>query len=284
MTPELLHGLVQVWAFVLALCVGSFLNVVIARLPDDRSVVRPASHCPSCGHQIRWYENIPVLSWVFLRAKCSNCGSRISALYPAVELLTAVLGLLLFRRIAPDALALTLPNFAAWAVYLVFISMLIATTLIDLKHYIIPDQMSVYAVPVGLGAVLLLSWLGYDGHLAITWKDSVLGALLGGGVLAALIGLWWVVRRVEAMGFGDVKLLAMMGAFLGALPAVPTIVLVSALAGSAIGIAVMIRKGRGLKLQIPFGPFLAIGALLYVFFGDAILTWWFPSVDMLQAG
>ena len=271
-------AVLQVWAFAVALCVGSFLNVCIARMPEDRSVVSPGSHCPSCGYVLRWYDNIPLLSWAMLKAKCRNCGLPISPLYPSIELLTGVLGLLLWRELVPPITGPVFPwaDAAAWVVYLAFISMLVASTFIDLRHYIIPDEFSIYAAPVGIAAVAGLSLLGFDGvgntaHLALNWQQSVVGALVGGGSLLAVWAAWKLLRGIDAMGFGDIKLMAMMGAFLGALPAMLFVVLFACLAGTAIGIPLMIKQGRGLRLMLPFGPFLALGGLLYVYFGDVLV-------------
>ncbi len=263
----------QVWAFLVSLCVGSFLNVCIARMPEDRSVVSPGSHCPSCGYVLRWYDNIPVLSWLMLRAKCRSCSLPISPLYPAIELLVGLLGLLLWRKlVGPVEEGLSLPDVAAWVVYLGFISMLVASTYIDLRHYIIPDEFSIYAAPVGILAVVGLGWLGFDGvgtgsHLALSWQQSVVGALVGGGSLLSVWALWRLLRGIDAMGFGDIKLMAMMGAFLGALPAMLFIILFACIAGTAVGIPMMIKQRKGLKLMLPFGPFLAAGGVIYVYFG-----------------
>ena len=269
-----LEAILQVWALIVGLCLGSFLNVCIARMPEDRSVSRPPSHCPACGHRIRWYENVPVLSWVVLRARCSSCGTRISPLYPIIEVLMGLLALLLFRELVP---VFSLPNLAAWAFYTLFVFMLVGSTYIDLRHYIIPDQFTIFAVPFGFLGVLGLQLIGYDGPHAMTWQASLVGALVGGGVLLLTIGAWWLVRRVEAMGFGDVKLLAMMGAFLGALPAVPFILIGACLVGSVIGLLLMIKRGSGLKTQVPFGPFLAVTGVVYLFFGGPIVEQFFPT-------
>lgn len=276
MGPDALFASLQGWAFAVALCVGSFMNVCIARMPEDRSVVSPPSHCPACGHQIRWYENIPVLSWIALRARCSGCGSRISPLYPIIELLVGILGLLLFRELVPGPEQVSVASFAGWAFYLVFVAMLVGLSYIDLRHYIIPDQFSVYAVPVGVAGAALLTHLGWD--RAVTWQQSVVGALIGGGSLLLILGAWWLIRRQEGMGMGDVKLLAMIGAFLGAWPALFFVILASTLVGSAIGISVIVIKRSSLKTQLPFGPFLAVAALIYLFFGDSIIAHWLPGL------
>ena len=282
---ETLHLIFQGFAFAMGLALGSFLNVCIARMPEDRSVSYPGSHCPSCGHVIRWYENIPVLSWLMLRARCSGCGSPISALYPIIELLTGVLSLLLFRHIAPgpaellSAHGLRTEVLAGWAFYTGFLFMLLGTTFIDLRHYIIPDEFSIYAVPFGLAGCALLGRLGFEG--APSWQQSALGALLGGGSLWLVMFTYRLVRGEDGMGFGDVKLLAMLGAFLGALPAIPFIVLVSSVAGSVVGIGLMLSRGSGFRAQVPFGPFLSLAAVLYLFFGDAIIARWLPAFYLL---
>ncbi len=275
----------QVLAFFIALSVGSFLNVCIARMPEDRSVVYPPSHCPACGAGIQATDNIPVLSWLWLRGKCRSCGLGISALYPVIELLTGVLGLLLWRHFMPAPEAVTVPNMAAWAVYLAFVSMLLASSFIDLRHYIIPDQFSQYAVPFGIAAMAGLGWLGWPG--ALSWTQALAGSVVGAGSLLSIIGVYWLWRREEGMGLGDVKLLAMIGAFLGALPAIPFVIVVSSVLGSIAGLGLMITQGRGMKTQLPFGPFLALAAVLYVFFGEELtgpmvrtltLLWNVPSV------
>jgi len=276
-----MSALFQGFALTIGLCVGSFLNVCIGRMPEDRSVAHPPSHCPSCGHQIKPWENIPVLSWIALRARCSGCGVRISPLYPTIELLVGVLSLLLFRHLVADPAWPTGGEFAAWAVYLVFLSMLVALSFIDLRHYIIPDEFSIYAVPVGVAGCLFTAWMGWPD--AVPWRASVLGALLGGGGLGLVMVGYRLVRGEDGMGFGDVKLLAMIGAFLGAIPAVPFVVLISSILGSAVGILLIITRGRGLRAQVPFGPFLALGALVYLFFGDVIIARWLPAFYLIGA-
>ena len=184
---------------------------MISRMPEDRSVVHPPSHCPACGSGIRWYDNVPVLSWLILRARCRDCGTPISSLYPTIELLTGCVAWLVYQRIITGPQDLDLAHGAAFVVYLLFAAMLIAQTFIDVRHYIIPDELSIYAAPFGIAACGLLGWLGYTG--APTWKQSVLGAVLGAGLLGFVMVAFWLIRRKEGMGLGDVKLLAMIGAF-----------------------------------------------------------------------
>jgi leader peptidase (prepilin peptidase)/N-methyltransferase len=282
-TPQTFHIVLQGFAAFFGLALGSFLNVCIGRMPEDRSVVSPPSHCPACGHQIRWFENIPVLSWVFLRARCSGCGTKISPLYPTIELLMGVLALLLFRTMMPEFADLGLANGAAFVFYLILVFMLVGGTYIDLRHYIIPDEFTWYAIPPMFLGVLGLWALGYEGHLAVTPQASALGTVFGGGVLLLLIGAWWLLRRVEAMGFGDVKLLALIGCCLGAMPVAFVLVLAS-LVGSVAGIALMIRGRGGLMTQLPFGPCLSIAAIVYVYFGDALLGGWMNKLAVIWAG
>ena len=281
MTPEGLYLYFQGVSLVLGLLIGSFLNVVIARLPLDRSVVSPPSHCPTCGHGIRPYDNVPVLSWLILRGRCRDCKSPISSLYPTIELLTGLLGWLLFRRLIPGPDALDLPHAAGFLVMLVFVAMLVAETYIDLRHTIIPDELSICAAPFGIGAALLLGWLDYPA--AVPWRQSVLGAFFGGGSLLAVMGLYWLVRRREGMGMGDAKLLAMIGAFLGLWPAVPFVIFVSSVIGAMVGVPVTLLRRGGLSLALPFGPFIAVAAVVYVLHGPELMERWFPGILYLMA-
>ena len=269
MIPVDAYALFTGYATLLGLLVGSFLNVCIGRMPEDRSVVSPPSHCPACGHAIRWTDNIPVLSWLILRAKCRDCGTPISSLYPTIELLTGALAFVLWRSVVPGPEALDLAHAAAFGVYLLFTSMLVAVTFIDIRHYIIPDEFSIYAVPFGVAACALLTHLGYPG--APTWQQSVLGALAGGGGLFAVMAGWKLLRGQEGMGLGDVKLLAMIGAFLGVAPAVPMVIVIASVAGSLVGVPLALLTRKRLHLALPFGPFLALGALAWLLHGDALL-------------
>ncbi|MBK7756684.1 MAG: prepilin peptidase [Deltaproteobacteria bacterium] len=277
MTLEQAHLFSQGWAFVVALCVGSFMNVCIARMPEDRSVAYPPSHCPSCGAGIRWFDNVPVLSWVLLRAKCRACKSPISPLYPAIELLVGCLGLLLFRQLVPSPAELTLGHFAAWSVYLAFIGMLVATTYIDLRHYIIPDQFSVYAAPFGVLAAVGLGALGFDG--GPSWREAVVGAVIGAATPLSILLAYKLLRGEDGMGYGDVKLLGMIGAFLGPWPTL-AVVMIGSIFGSIIGIGLMITQGRGFRTQLPFGPFLAVGGIIVLFFSDTLLARWLPGLGL----
>ena len=252
-----MDGLVIAAVFVFGAIVGSFLNVCIARLPERRSIVRPPSHCPRCETPIAWYDNIPVLSYLALRGRCRACAARISSIYPVVEVITGALAVALWWRLGAT------PAFGG---YFVFAAALVTITFIDLDHRIIPDVISLPGIAVGL-AVSFVSPL-------VTPLDAFIGALAGGGVLLAIAVGYEAIRGHEGMGGGDIKLLAMIGAFLGWQSLFVTL-MVASIVGSIIGVAVMLRQGADAKLAIPFGPFLACGALVYLFFGDRILAFYF---------
>jgi leader peptidase (prepilin peptidase) / N-methyltransferase len=256
----------SVLAFVLGACVGSFLNVVIHRLPRGESLVSPGSHCTSCGKAIAWYDNVPLVGWLLLRGRCRSCSSGISFRYPLVELLTALIAVSLHARFG-----FSLPFLVAFY----FACTLLAIAYIDLDHQIIPDVLSLPGVVVGLVAAPVL----HGG----TWLEAIqaaaLGAVLGGGLLFAVA--WGYERATgrEGMGGGDVKLLAMVGAFLGWQGVLLTLLLGS-LVGSAIGVSIMVARGADSKLAIPFGPFLSIGAFVAMFWGGAIVSWYLASAGL----
>jgi len=297
------RGVIPLGTFLFGLVIGSFLNVCILRIPADKSIVLPASSCTKCGKPIAPYDNIPVLSWIFLGGKCRNCKTKISAMYPAVELLTGLLFLACYFIFGPTVDALK------WAV---FAALLVVLTITDLRERILPDEVNFF----GLGAGLLFSFFtkSLDGtaqwltsrwfdfpppQMALSFVDSALGVLVGGGFLWAVAEGWFKLFRREGMGFGDVKMMAMIGAFLGARRTLLTI-LVGSLIGSAAGIVNIVclylfgykkevairaeRRGMGTvktlrfalakRYQLPFGTYLGIGALATVFFGTPALVWY----------
>jgi len=264
------------YAALVGLVIGSFLNTVIHRLPEDRSVVRPRSHCPHCHATIRPKDIIPILSWLLLRGRCRACQGRISAHYPLIELLTALLAWLAYVRLVPDAHALDLAHGAAWVVFFGFLALLVVVTYVDVRHHIILDQTSIYAVPFGIAGIGLLQALGYEGWLAISWKEAVLGACAGGLLFAMLAVVVLYVYGREGLGWGDVKLMAMIGAFLGPLPGAFTALLLGSLAGATFGVVYMIARRR--RAMLPMGPALALGAVVYVLYGDLILDRLLPGV------
>ncbi|MDO9308979.1 MAG: prepilin peptidase [Deltaproteobacteria bacterium] len=250
------HTVYALFSFVFGMVVGSFLNVCICRMPKDESIVSPPSHCPHCNYQIRWYDNIPVISYLFLRGRCRGCGARISLQYPLVELLNGIISLLLFLRFGPTL---------AFAVLFVFCSALVVITFIDIEHQIIPDEISLPGIIIGFVMSFFL-----QGH---NWLNSLLGILLGGGsLLFVAYGYQWLTGK-EGMGGGDIKLLAMMGAFLG-WKSIPFIILASSLVGSVVGVSIMLLQKKDSKLAIPFGPYLAFGAVLYIFYGRPLIEWY----------
>ncbi|MFP3980995.1 MAG: prepilin peptidase [Desulfobacterales bacterium] len=248
--------IIGVFFFCIGLCIGSFLNVCISRLPRGLSIVNPGSRCPQCGTSIRFYDNIPVLSFLLLGAKCRGCGESISVRYPAVELLTGIMACGIVLKYGPTIPAL---------IYFLFIAALIVVAFIDLGHRIIPDRISLTGVVAGLAASFVLP--------EITWTDSLIGILAGGGSLFAVAMGYYLLTGKEGMGGGDIKLLAMIGAFTGWQGVVFTIFAASA-AGTAVGLVLMALAGKNLKFAVPFGPFLSLGAVVYLFFGQAIIHWY----------
>ena len=245
-----------IFVFVFGAVVGSFLNVCIYRLPAEKSIVFPPSACPLCGYQIRWFDNIPIISFLLLGAKCRSCKAPISWRYPLVEALNGILTLLLFMKFGVSLSFLAL---------FIFSSALVAITFIDLDHQIIPDEISLPGIVIGFIFSFFLPWS--------SWITSLLGILLGGGSLFLVAWGYEKLTGKEGMGGGDIKLLAMMGAFLG-WRSILFIIFAASLAGSVIGVtAMMIQKKDG-KLAIPFGPFLAFGAVLYIFYGRQIIHWY----------
>ncbi len=242
----------------MGLVVGSFMNVVVARIPHGKSVVRPGSHCPKCRKPVRWYDNIPVLSYVALRGKCRHCGQGISIRYPVIEALTGLLFLAAKMRFGFDA-ALVLRH---WP----FVALLVAITFIDLEHRIIPDVLNLIGGVLGLATSLLAPELG--------WIGSLLGISLGFTLFYGFAWLYeWKTGR-SGLGGGDIKLLAMLGAFVGP-QGVLVCVLMSSILGSVIGLgwALATRQKTLMTAAIPFGPFLVLGALYYHLLAEVL---WSP--------
>ncbi len=228
----------------------------IYRLPLEESVVSPGSHCRSCSTPLTWYDNIPLFSYLVRRGRCRVCGARFSARYFWVELLTAAIAVLLLVQFG-----LTLATLG----YFVFAAALIVITFIDVDHKMIPDVISLPGIILGL----LFSVLSPQ----VTFWESLTGAGLGAGVLLTVAFSYWAVTKREGMGGGDIKLLAMIGAFLG-WRAIPFTLLVASCTGSVIGVATMIRRRADSKLALPFGPFLAFGAGCYLFVGEFLIAWY----------
>ncbi len=243
-------------AFIFGAVVGSFLNVCIYRMPKGESIVFPPSHCPGCGFRIPFYDNIPSISYLLLAGKCRSCKAPISLQSPLVELINALLTLFLFMKLGPTF---------AFLVLFLFCSAMVVVTFIDLEHQIIPDSISLPGIVAGFIFSFFIPRFG--------WLNSLIGIAVGGGSLLLVAYGYHFLTKKEGMGGGDIKLLAMMGAFFG-WQAVLFIIFVSSLVGSVIGIAVMLIRKEDSKLAIPFGPFLAMGAVLYIFFGRQVIHWY----------
>jgi len=237
--------------FAFGLVIGSFLNVCIYRIPKGKSIVNPPSTCPACNSQIKPIHNIPVLSYILLRGRCAYCGTKISPIYPSIELLNAIAYVLVAARFGFNVKS---------ALIMGLMSVFVVVTFIDLEHKIIPDGITLPGIAIGL----LLGPL----VLKISFIDSLLGVIVGGG----LFFLVAVVSR-GGMGGGDIKLIAMMGGFIGWKAVLLTIFLGSAF-GAAVGIALMALKGMHRKTPIPFGPFLVAGAVAAIFWGGGLLEWY----------
>jgi leader peptidase (prepilin peptidase)/N-methyltransferase len=279
-----------IWVFTLGAVIGSFLNVVIARVPKGESVVRPASRCPRCKSAIRWYDNIPIVSWLILRGRCRDCALPISARYPLVELLIALLAVAVARQLGPTWTALA---------YFFFAAALVALAYIDLDTWLLPQEITYPLLAVGLLSPL---W-----NRALSWREVLIGAAAGYGLFAAIALFGEKVLKREVMGWGDVWLLAGIGAWLGWQALLP-VVLLSAAQGAAVGIVLLVlgKTPDGEpkpkppvaetpmpeapaaeasapeeaddwvppKNAVPYGPFLAIAALEYLLAGARIVSAW----------
>jgi leader peptidase (prepilin peptidase)/N-methyltransferase len=269
------------FVFVLGACIGSFLNVVIYRVPNELSLL-PSSKCPTCEKPIRFYHNVPILGWLFLRGKCADCSGRISVRYPAIELLTALVFCLVYWQVG---LTPYLP------LALIFSAAVISLIFIDADHMILPNvityPMFVIAIVVRVAYPLIfegnyfsdttyapIAYLSDWPAWAVSLAGALFGALIGGGSLWLVGAVWKILRGVEAMGLGDVKLLMGIGAFLGWRLTILTI-FVGAFTGALAGILVVMKqKEKDLQAQIPFGIFLGIGAIFAMLFGERVITWY----------
>jgi len=245
-------GLAIILSGLVGLAVGSFLNVVILRLPREESIVSPPSHCPSCETPLRWYHNIPLLSWIALRGRCASCGAWIGWQYPLVEAATAAIwaGNVAAYGVGPEAVRA-----------IAFLTLLFAIAVTDARFYIIPDELSLGGAVLGVALALLAG--------TPTLQEAVIGAVAGGGALwlVAILGTW--AFKKEAMGGGDIKLMTMIGAFLGWKGALLTVFL-GALAGTLVFVPIAWKSDR----LVPFGLFLAVGAALALYLGDTLLDWY----------
>jgi len=242
--------------FVLGLIVGSFSNVCIYRIPRNESVIYPASHCPKCRTKIKPVDNIPLLSYILLKGRCRNCGSKISIQYPVVEFLTGLIYLIIYLIYGLSIQSL---------VYIILSSALIIIAFIDLQEQMIPDIISLPGIVVGLILSFIVPY--------ISLINSALGALVGGGIILIIAWVGSIVFKKEAMGGGDVKLAAMIGAFLGWRYIVISLFLGFFL-GALAGIVLIMTKIKKREDAIPFGPFIALGSIITLLCGEKILSWY----------
>jgi leader peptidase (prepilin peptidase)/N-methyltransferase len=253
--------------FMFGACLGSFLNVCIYRIPAELSVVKPRSRCPKCLTDIKWYDNIPILGWLMLGAKCRECKEPISARYPSIELLTAILftWVWLTHPLHVES-GLDYGLFAYW----VLIFGLVLGSFVDIDEMWIPDRCTIGGMIVGpVFSLLIPSLHGVEGHLA-GLIQSLIGLAFGFGLLWSVAFFGKLILKKDAMGFGDVKLMGALGAFLG-MEAVVFIVFVSSLLGSIIGISFIAAGKKELQSKIPFGPYIALAAVIWILGGSA---WW----------
>lgn len=259
-----MEWMTRIYVFIFGAIVGSFCNVCIVRMPHEKSVVWPGSHCPHCKKSIAWHDNIPFLSYILLRGRCRHCQKPISIRYFIVELVTAVSFVIFYLHFGFT------PLFFA---YLVLLGGLIIATFVDLEHRIIPDEISIGGIVVGFILSYLIpqmhpDFMGPPSQLLSAWR-SCLGIVIGGGAIYGMGLMGDIIFKKESMGGGDVKFLAMIGAFLGWQMALLTF-FVAPLFGAVFGIIVKIRTKESV---IPYGPFLALGALISLFWGNALIDW-----------
>ena len=280
MTVPIPSVLVQAYAFILGACFGSFLNVCIVRWPRERSIIRPPSRCPQCGNQLAWFENVPILSWVALRGRCRCCDEPISMMYPLVELVVACTWLLSVHHFGATLTAVRVAVFA---------TVLLGVAMTDAKHYLIPDGFTLFGLVFALATSVLAFFRG-ETQVFATPYDALVGACAGAGMIAIVGWIGEVMTKREAMGLGDVTLMAFVGAALGPTRALVTVFLGATLgavafAGIVIPVA-LLRRGQTREQTelalgatpfeaplVPFGVFLAPAAVLTLFWGDPLLAW-----------
>jgi len=243
--------------FIFGAVFGSFLNVLISRIPKGESIINPPSHCPFCGRKIRFYDNIPIISYLILKGKCRDCGKQIPLRYLWVELITAFLALLLFYKFG---------FFPQFLISFLFSCSMIVIAVIDYDYQIIPDVIT-------LPGMVIFSALSIF-FMGVSLRDALLGILFGGGILLSLYYGYKLLTKREGMGGGDIKMLAMIGGFFG-WQSLFFIVLFSSFVGTVVGLSIILLRKRDMKYAIPFGPFLSLAAISQLFVGDAFLRFLF---------
>ena len=250
------YGLNYILIFILGLIVGSFCNVCIYRIPKNESIIYPASHCPKCRTTIKPVDNIPLLSYILLKGRCRNCGSKISIQYPVVELLTGIIYLIIYLIYGLSIQSL---------IYIILSSALIIIAFIDLNEQIVPDVISLPGIGVGLILSFFVPYLSFI--------NSALGVVAGGGIILIIALVGSMIFKKEAMGGGDVKLAAMIGAFLGWRYTIISLFLGFFL-GALAGIFLILSKIKSKEDMVPFGPFIALGSLITLLWGEKIIAWY----------
>ncbi len=257
------------FAFLFGAIIGSFLNVCILRIPEGESVVHPRSHCPGCHRLISWYDNFPILSFLILKGKCRHCKISISWQYPSIEFFSGLLAMACFYKFG----IFQIPMAALW--FVAFISPLIVISIIDLKLFLIPDVISLPFIGVGILVHFLTTGME---HPLLSLSESAFGILAGGGFLLLISVIYEWIQKREGIGGGDIKLAAMIGAFLG-WESVLLVLFLSSFLGSVVGIFLMMFSRFGFKSQLPYGPFIAAAALIQFFFGN---RWLFSTLHWLH--
>ncbi|MCA1943841.1 MAG: prepilin peptidase [Desulfovibrio sp.] len=261
--PDAVYYLSPVFVTVVGLCLGSFYNVCIARYLSGESIVFPGSKCPVCGHRLRWWENIPLLSFLLLRGRCRGCQGKIHWRYPVVEALNGLWAFLLIQKL-PLLPGAEMEWLALWSGYMLIGGILIIVSFIDLELYILPD---VYVYP-GILLTLAFAFFVVDPFYGIpTFEDALYGAGIGAGLFFALQRLYRLLKGQEGLGTGDIKLMLMLGALVG-WRGLPMMILASAFSALLASAIYMRRQKQGMQTMVPFGPFLSLGAMVYVVAGE----------------
>jgi leader peptidase (prepilin peptidase)/N-methyltransferase len=250
-----------IFSFLFGLAFGSFVNVCIHRIPLKRSIITPPSSCPECGENIKFYDNIPIISYIILFGRCRYCGHSISWRYPVVETMTGLFSLGLFIKYGLNY---------QYILLFLFLAALVTISFIDIQHKIIPDVISLPGIVVGWTASFVLPYP--------SWMDSLIGIIAGGGILFLVSTTYERLTGRAGMGGGDIKLLAMIGAWMGWRSLFP-VIMISSFTGAVIGSVALMIAGKGLRFRIPFGPFLSLGATVYLFLGDELVQWYFTLFE-----
>jgi leader peptidase (prepilin peptidase) / N-methyltransferase len=259
--------LLPTFAFALGAIVGSFLNVVIHRYPREESIVFPASHCTNCNTPIKPWDNIPILSYIWLRGRCRACGVPFSIRYPLVELANALFYLAVYQRTGPTVL---------FVVVAAVISMILVLIYIDAEIQILPDVIDLPGIAIGILIGVLIQYGGAyapDLMLSPSLIDSIAGAVIGASLLFGIALAYKLIRKIEGMGLGDVKMIAMLGAVLGWEPLFPLLVIASVI-GAIVGGVVAANSEHGMQAAVPFGVFLGMASLVVLFFGPTLWSWY----------